>query len=223
MSHQGEVPDGREDDLGLIETLLWTRTDGFHLYAEHLERLGASSRALGVSFEAGAIARALKEVVAAAEAERLRVRLVLARGGGIETSAVAIDAVPAGVVWKVASARRRFSSGDPLLRHKTTRRALYEDELAEASARCGAEEVLFFNERDEACEGARTNVFLEDGGLLLTPPLESGLLPGTLRADLLARGRARESVLRLSDFSGGAAFYMGNSVRGLVKAELFQA
>ena len=80
--------------------------------------------------------------------------------------------------------------------------------------------MLFLNERDEVCEGARCNVFLERDGGLLTPPLSSGLLPGTLRAHLLASGRAKESVLRLTDFAEGAKFYMGNSVRGLVRAKL---
>ncbi len=204
-------------DFGLIETLLWTRADGFQLYDEHLTRLRASARALDFSFDEAAFARALEEAVSAPQAERLRVRSVLNSDGHIETSVVAIDPVADGVVWRVALAHRRFASSDPLLRHKTTRRELYEGELAEAVARCGADEVLFLNERDEVCEGARTNVFLARDGMLLTPPVESGLLPGTLRAHLLASGRARESVLRLSDFAG-AEFYMGNSVRGLVRA-----
>ena len=87
------------------------------------------------------------------------------------------------------------------------------------SPRSDADEVLFLNERDEVCEGARANVFLAREGVLLTPPLSSGLLPGTLRAHLLREGRAREAVLRLADFEG-AEFYMGNSVRGLVRGAL---
>ena len=55
--------------------------------------------------------------------------------------------------------------------------------------------------------------------VLLTPPLASGLLPGTLRARLLAEGRAREEYLSLEDFEG-REFFMGNSVRGLVRATL---
>ena len=54
---------------------------------------------------------------------------------------------------------------------------------------------------------------------MLTPPLSCGLLPGTLRAHLLREGRAREATLRLADFEG-AEFYMGNSVRGLVRGVL---
>jgi 4-amino-4-deoxychorismate lyase/para-aminobenzoate synthetase/4-amino-4-deoxychorismate lyase len=54
---------------------------------------------------------------------------------------------------------------------------------------------------------------------LLTPPLSCGLLPGTLRAALIAQGRARESILQLEDISR-SEFFLGNSVRGLVRARL---
>ena len=128
------------------------------------------------------------------------------------SSAAQIEPVAENAIWTVAVAERRFDSTEPLLRHKTTRREIYETELA----RSNADEVLFLNEREEVCEGARANVFLAREGVLLTPPLSSGLLPGTLRAHLLREGRAREAVLRLADFEG-AEFYMGNSVRGLVR------
>ena len=105
------------------------------------------------------------------------------------------------------------------MRHKTTRRALYEDALTDAAQRCGADEILFQNERDELCEAARCNLFAPQGDILLTPPLSCGLLPGTLRAALIAQGRARESIQRLEDISG-SEFFLGNSVRGLVRARL---
>jgi branched-subunit amino acid aminotransferase/4-amino-4-deoxychorismate lyase len=219
MSHQSEIPDGRAVGFGLIETLLWTQDEGFSLYDEHLSRLEGSSRSLGFSFDKDAVADALARAVHSPAAPRLRVRLVLSRDGRIETSVAAIEPASPDVLWRVAAARRRFSSDDPLLRHKTTRRELYETELAEAQQRLGADEILFLNERAEVCEGARCNVFLARGGVLLTPPLECGLLPGTLRARLLASGRARECALHLSDFTGGAKFYMGNSVRGLVRSQ----
>ncbi len=219
MSDQGEILDRRADDFGLIETLLWTEGQGFHLLPEHLARLKSSSAALGFAHDEARALAALEGAVAGGRAPRLRVRLVTRRGGALEASATPIEPVPEGAVWRVAFARARFSSHAPLLRHKTTRRALYEDELAQAQAREGADEVLFLNERDEICEGARCNVFLARAGLLLTPPLESGLLPGTLRARLLAEGRAEEAVLRPQDFAG-AEFYMGNSVRGLARGRL---
>lgn len=218
MSDQGPIPDRRADDFRLIETLLWTPDAGFDLLPEHLARLAASSAALGFAHDEEKARAALDRAVAANPAPHLRVRLVLSRDGAIETSATAIDPVPEGTVWRVVLARPRFSSAAPLLRHKTTRRALYEDELARAMKEQAAGEVLFLNERDELCESARCNLFVPEGEILLTPPLASGLLPGTLRAHLLAQGRAREAVLRVSDLPG--TFFLGNSVRGLVAARM---
>ena len=202
-------------DFGLIETLLWTREEGFFLLSEHLRRLGASASTLGFPFDEPRLRSALEEAVRFAAAERLRLRLVLTREGAHELGLEAVAPNPPATVWRVALAKRRFVSAEPMLRHKTTRRDIYEEELA----RSGADEVLFLNERDEVCEGARTNVFLAQGDALLTPPLASGLLPGTLRARLLAEGRAREDYLALEDFEG-REFFMGNSVRGLVRARL---
>jgi branched-subunit amino acid aminotransferase/4-amino-4-deoxychorismate lyase len=218
MSDQGAIPDRRVIDFGLIETLLWTKTEGFFLLAEHVARLRDSSERLGFRFDeasvVAAITRAVEDFPDAAS-QRLRVRLVSRADGAIETSATVIEPVAASTVWAVAVARQRFLSSESLLRHKTTRREIYETELVCSAA----DEVLFLNERDEVCEGARANVFLAREGVLLTPPLSSGLLPGTLRAHLLREGRAREATLRLADFEG-AEFYMGNSVRGLVRGGL---
>ncbi|PWB79215.1 MAG: aminotransferase class IV, partial [Methylocystaceae bacterium] len=120
------------EDFGLIETLLWTQAEGFHFFNEHLARLRASARDLGFAFDEPAFVRALEELTRTSQGERLRLRLVLHRDGSLETGAVPIDPVPRDAVWRVAVARRRFASNDPLLRHKTTRRELYESELAEA-------------------------------------------------------------------------------------------
>jgi len=224
MPHQGEVPHRREfavsEDFDLIETLRWTRDSGFYLLAEHSARLEHSAAALDFRFAAADMRRALNGSVERADADVLRVRLTLARDGAFAASAAPVALPGAGTIWRVALAPARFDSTDPLLRHKTTRRALYEDALAAAQREQGADEVLFCNERDELCEGARCNLFVADGDTLLTPPLACGLLPGVLRAHLLASGRAREATLRRSDLTGRRGLFMGNSVRGLVAATL---
>ncbi|MEC9369078.1 MAG: aminotransferase class IV, partial [Pseudomonadota bacterium] len=63
-----------------------------------------------------------------------------------------------------------------------------------------------------------TNIVLRKGGRLLTPALWSGVLPGTLRAELLTSGEAEEAVLFPEDLDSAEAVYLGNSVRGLVPA-----
>ena len=101
-------------------------------------------------------------------------------------------------------------SADPLQRHKTSWRDLYEKEGGLA------DEMLFLNEKGEVAEGARSNVFVLCDGVLLTPPLSSGALDGCLRAELLASEKAREAVLRPDDLKGEVFF--GNSLRGLIRA-----
>lgn len=218
MSDQGSFPERRDDQFGLIETLLWTQGEGYYLLTEHLMRLAASSAALGFSCNIDAVEAALAKAVAAQTHPHLRVRLVLSQDGAIDTGVTAIEPVPPTTIWRVALAQKRFHPDDPMLRHKTTRRALYEDELAQAVERHHADEVLFLNEHDEICEGARVNVFVPRGDRLITPPLSCGLLPGTLRERLIAEGRACEATLSLNDLP--PQFYLGNSVRGLVRATM---
>ncbi|MGO9391898.1 aminotransferase class IV family protein [Rhodoblastus sp.] len=214
MSAQGALPDGLKD-FGLIETLLWTGEDGYFLLAGHEARLKNSAAALGFAFEKKAFDDALARACADAPKVRLRVRLLLLRNGSIEATTAAFEPERAEKIWRVGVAKKRFDSRDPWLRHKTTRREIYESALAEAQ---GADEVVFLNEKDEICEGARTNVFVGVGGALSTPPLSSGLLPGVFRADLLARGEASEKILALDDLRRG--FFLGNSLRGLLRARL---
>jgi len=57
-------------------------------------------------------------------------------------------------------------------------------------------------------------------GRFLTPPVSCGLLDGTFRRFLVARGVASEQVLTREDVRQAEAVYVGNSVRGLVQVEV---
>lgn len=200
---------------GLIETLLW-RDGAFWLLERHLARLMASAAHFGIAVDGAAVVEAL-ERAAGGRDEVLRVRLVLGHDGGIETGAVPLVPIER---FRFLITEDRMDSADPLLAHKTTRRAIYDRPREEAVKLHGANEVVFRNERGELTEGSFTNLFVERDGLLLTPPLGSGLLPGTLRAELIASGKAREQILTADDLARAGAVYLGNSVRGLVAAEL---
>lgn len=57
-----------------------------------------------------------------------------------------------------------------------------ENALALANARArGADEALFANTRGNLCEGSGSNVFVALDGVLYTPPLVAGCLPGVTR------------------------------------------
>jgi para-aminobenzoate synthetase / 4-amino-4-deoxychorismate lyase len=80
--------------------------------------------------------------------------------------------------------------------------------------------VLLCNAAGEVTETAIANFVAELDGALCTPPLECGLLPGTARAELLARGVLREQVLPVARLPECPRLYTLNSVRGLRPAVL---
>jgi para-aminobenzoate synthetase/4-amino-4-deoxychorismate lyase len=203
----------------LIETMLYEPGGGFWLLDRHLARLESSARYFGYAYDAGAVTDALTREIAGREHERLRVRLTLAETGALAITSAPQPRQPPDARMRYVISGTRVASTDPFLFHKTTRRELYDSEWKHYNETLGADEVLYLNERGELAEGSRTTIFVERDGRLWTPPLASGLLPGTLRAELLATDRAREAVLTRSDLERADAVYLGNSVRGLVRAE----
>lgn len=109
--------------------------------------------------------------------------------------------------------------GDWRLRHKTSDRWFYDEARAVAEG-SGANEAILVRPDGLVTEASRANLFVERDGFLLTPPTALGLLPGVLRRSLIEQGRAIEAELTLDDLSGG--FLLGNSLRGLMKAELLK-
>lgn len=107
-----------------------------------------------------------------------------------------------------------MAADDFRLVHKTSLRAAFDAARSEA----GTAEVVFVDEPGFVTEGSWSSIFVERAGQLLTPPLSLGLLPGVLRAELIEKGRAVESHLRVADLADG--FFIGNSLRGLIPARL---
>lgn len=204
--------------LSLIETMRFDPGEGIVRQNLHLARLKNSARKLGLAGAEKAAAR-LAEALQGAE-ECRRVRLELFADGRIDIAAVPFTPLPAGTIWTVRIAKSAIQdSADVLVRHKTSRRDLYDAARAEYS-REQADEVLLLNERGELCEGTITSLFVDDGsGLLKTPPLSAGCLAGVLRTEFLCSRRARVQPIRPSDLAG-RAFYLGNSLRGLIPARL---
>ncbi|MEZ2128317.1 MULTISPECIES: aminotransferase class IV family protein [unclassified Sinorhizobium] len=206
-------------DFSLIETLRWEPETGFVRLRLHLARLNRSSRRLGFPQPLGA-EEALNEAVRAATGP-LRVRLTFDRHGRTEVTTAPFSALPPDTLWRVRIAKTRLDSADRLLRVKTTRRNVYEAARAEFTPQ-DADEVIMLNERGEVCEGTITSIFLDDGsGILRTPPISCGLLAGVLRSELICQRRARVGRITLADLDS-ADLYVGNSLRGLIRAQLLK-
>jgi para-aminobenzoate synthetase/4-amino-4-deoxychorismate lyase len=125
-----------------------------------------------------------------------------------------------GRLWQVVMAGETLDADDYLLRHKTTARGRYDRALAALAGQPEVFDAIFLNTRGEVCEGARSNVFVERDGVLLTPPLACGLLPGVMRRQLIESGRALEQLLRLEDLQSAPAIYVANALRGLMPVRL---
>ena len=103
---------------------------------------------------------------------------------------------------------------------ETTARKLYDDTLGKLKANPTIFDVLFFNERDELTEGARSNVFLVKGGMWSAPVVESALLSGVMRQEILDTRKIFEKKLYHEDLVSADALYLSNSLRGLVRVTL---
>lgn len=204
------VADPRSFDL--IETMRFDPAGGIHLLERHIARIGDSARTFGISFDRHAVRNALQAATFRISAPR-RVRLMLSGTGRTAIEITKLPPVPEEPV-DVALAPLPVSSDDFRLRHKTSDRQFYR----EALARAGTFDVALVDAEGFVTEGAFTNIFVKGEGALLTPPLSRGLLPGVLRAELIANGSATEADLRPSDLANG--FFIGNASRGLIAARL---
>lgn len=208
--------------LKLIETLRREPDPSapYPMLAGHLERLGFSAAWFGFDWDPGVVLAALHRIPADPEGRPLRVRMTLGADGHVELTPAPLEILAPG--QSVVLSPIRLSRHDPLLRHKTTARHVYDAELARVT-RQGHFDVLFCNEEGELCEGARSNLFLRIGGELLTPTADSGLLNGVLRRTLLAGGGAREARLTPTDLAQAEVVYVGNALRGLIPVTLAES
>jgi para-aminobenzoate synthetase/4-amino-4-deoxychorismate lyase len=210
-AQKGEfVQTGRSFDL--IETMRFDPEEGMVELERHLARMKSSAEALDFAFDRHHARNELQAATFGLKAAR-KLRLRLSRTGAMAIETRSLAAAPSEPV-AVAIVPLPVDAGDFRLRHKTSDRAFYDA----ARHAAGTFEILFRDPESFLTEGSFTSLFVERDGLLLTPPLSRGLLPGVLRAQLIEEGRAREAELRLEDLAG--TFYIGNAVRGLIAARV---
>jgi len=213
------APDLAAPTLDLIETMRFEPDSGIALLELHLARMKQSAAALGFAFDRHAVRNQIQALCFELDAPA-RVRLVVARSGATALEAGTLPA-PLGEPVKVIALPHPLDPSDWRLAHKTSDRGFYEDALA-AARRLGADEAVLVREDGLVSEGSFTCIFADGpDGVLLTPPAHLGLLPGVLREQLITEGRAREAELTLDDLAAG--FWIGNALRGLMRAALFSS
>ncbi len=202
----------------LFETMHATSAGCRHLDL-HLHRLHASAAYFGFAWNEEGLRQALNEACMALHAGPHRLRLALRQDGTHEIQCAPL--APLAEPSKILLAPAPTEADDPFLRHKSTVRERYDAAWRAAEAR-GAFDMLFHNSRGELTEGGRSNVFVKLDGRWYTPPLECGLLPGVMRAVLLADPQwgACERKLTLDDLRVAQEVVVCNALRGALRARV---
>jgi para-aminobenzoate synthetase/4-amino-4-deoxychorismate lyase len=207
-------------DFELFETMHATRTDGCRHLDRHLHRLRMSAGYFGFDFDETKVLAAVSDACARLPSnDAHRLRLTLNHDGLCQVQAWPLAPLPGPV--RVLLARQPMLADDVFLRHKTTVREPYDNAWRTAEAQ-GAFDMLFFNMRGELTEGARSSVFVKLDGRWHTPPLSSGVLPGVMRAVLLADPdwHASERTLTIDDLRLADEVVICNALRGAMPATI---
>lgn len=198
----------------------------------HIARLVAAAGVLGIPADAAVVRSAMRDL--AERGPRLVLRTTLTRGTGARglkppdapNPTLFATAIPSGRSIAFAPLRLLPTA---IARNDTSPAAGikaigYLDAIlaAQDAAAAGFDEALFSNTKGRiACAGTG-NVFCVTGApdapTLVTPPLSDGVLPGIVRAQLLALAPAcglavEERSLTPGDLNGAQAVFVTNSLR----------
>jgi para-aminobenzoate synthetase/4-amino-4-deoxychorismate lyase len=207
-----------EPSFQLIETIHWhhefTRLD------MHLDRLQRSAEHFHFAFDRPAVTTQLLDAAQLIPDQPHRIRLLLHANGEAKIETAEFQSINS--IARITLATEHTRSSDPLLKHKTTRREMYDRAYFKACAQ-GFDEVIFTNEHGEVTEGAISNIIIEKAGQWRTPPLHCGVLPGVYRRHLLqTRPDFQEQVLSVDDLRAADRIFICNSLRGLREATLHE-
>jgi para-aminobenzoate synthetase/4-amino-4-deoxychorismate lyase len=203
-------------DFQLLETLRWTPDEGYYLLEQHINRILESAHYFGFQADKKTIESYLQNLSFSFSDQSQRVRLLLTMDSVLSSESMPMPAASESPL-RLRLAPTPINSADVFLFHKTTRQTIYEQARASAPY---CDDVLLFNERGEMTESTIANLVVELNGELLTPPLDCGLLPGTLRDHLLKTGQVKESIIKKTQLKECTKIYLVNSVRGWCEAIL---
>jgi para-aminobenzoate synthetase/4-amino-4-deoxychorismate lyase len=191
--------------FSLLETVRWSPGDGVFLLDRHLERLQRSAQYFGFSYHEDRLRRALDTAVSGQTAP-LRLRWLIGPDGDVRIESAPFRRMSAPARVRLAS--EPVNPDQVFLYHKTTARDVYD-----RARQDGCDDTILWNVRGEITEATTANVVAELRGRRVTPPVSCGLLAGTFRADLLARGDIEEGVITPGDLREATSVWLINSVQ----------
>lgn len=211
-----------EGSVGVFETLL-VRAGRVRFLGEHLRRSAAGC--------------AYFELAGAPSAEALRIeaeRLLATKGLAEGVLRWSISRAPGGCEWQMTLEPPRPHMAKPVWTatfgpalpppdrarpHKHLGRQLWREALISARAQ-GYDEVILTDSTGQIVEGAISNVFCVTDGVLRTPPLAAGPLPGVTRAQVLALAAqlgipTAETRLTSADLQAAQELFVTNALIGV--------
>ncbi|HEX3712147.1 MAG TPA: aminodeoxychorismate synthase component I [Trebonia sp.] len=199
---------------GVFTSLLVT-DGGTRGLAAHLSRLEASVRALYGKDLPAALRGELASCLAGRPSGRLRIT-VRPVGGPLQASVEVVALTPAAATVTLRPVTVPGGLGPHKYRDRRLLAALADREQLPPGA-----QLLLTDETGELLETDRGNVFAVIDGVLLTPPADGRILPGTARTAVLgaARGhglRTGQKPLTLDDLAAASEVFVTNAVAGVV-------
>ena len=182
---------------GLFETLrvYGGRPFAWEQHAERLQR-GSEFLRIGLAFSASELRHLALELIRRNQMPEAVLRLQVSRGSGRRGYAPAGDECPllvmtlggapvldegAPVRWQLITSSLRLPENDVLSGFKTCNQLMHVLAAAEARER-SAQDAMLLNANGCVVETTCANLFWIQDGVVCTPPLTSGALPGVTRA-----------------------------------------
>lgn len=208
---------------GLFETIK-LMDGGLCFWKAHWARLSASALALGFDLpEEAFVLAALREWLAAEERTAGIIKLSLVRRGESDTLYMygreGFGAIPETVRLRLET-DTRLNAASLLAGHKS-HNYMEAILLWRAARAAGFYDCLRLNTSGHLAEAGVSNVFFLKAGVLHTPALETGILPGVVRAEVLRLAlevnlEIREGQYEAEALSAAEAVFLTNSVAGMV-------
>ncbi|MFA6635836.1 MAG: aminotransferase class IV [Candidatus Omnitrophota bacterium] len=211
---------GQTKEFSLLETILWENGE-FFLFEDHLSRLEKSARFFSFPLDLSSVAFSMIDHAKKFISEnKYRLRLLVNNEGECNVSSSLLPP-PTDISARVIFSGKATDKNDIFLSHKTTNRELYDKEFS-SCRKNGYFDALFMNTEGEITEGAISNIIIKRGDVYMTPPLSSGILPGTYRGSLLRSQKIplKEQTLRKADILSAEKIFIINSVIKMLPVEL---
>ncbi len=208
-------------------------------WVPHMERFlhGAGHLKIRPPFSSEEIQRFAAQLIRQNQMPEGLLRLTLSRGvgergyspGGAHSPSLVMSLHPVPRInfdqpplWKLVTASQRLPAHELLAQFKNANKLPQILARAEADA-AGADEALLRNTRGRVVEGTTSNLFWVRGGIVCTPPLAAGVLPGVTRMAVLEICQAlaiptKERAPRPEELFSAQGVFLSMSSWGIVAA-----